>query len=170
MPPQNNKVVESTVASAAAPEQLVAVPTATVAPVGTLVKPVPEHRQAPQEYRDMEQKWRSLSTMLQTVYVGLGLIATASSLVLATFTTELGTAWVKGVSFALSLSLGVITAFNVGAEANGVRSAWRVLKAAILAYENDQNFTIQDLYKQYVAGEALIGDIKYNAPERPKLP
>ena len=121
-------------------------------------------RDAPQGYRDLLPVWNSLAKSLQRTYVGLGIIATVSSLIVATFTTELGPTWVKVVSFLLALSIGLITAFDIGAKANAARGAWRLLNAATLAYANDASFTIQDLYKQYVAGEALLGDIKYNAP------
>jgi len=128
-------------------------------------------RLAPKGYKELLPVWNRLAKSLQATYVLLGVVATVSSLVLATFTTELGTLRVKVVAFVLSLSLGLITAFEVGAKANGARAAWRSLNAAILSYENDHNFTIQDLYKQYVAGEALLGDIKYNAPsEKPQAP
>jgi len=121
-------------------------------------------REAPEGYKQLLPVWNSLAKSLQRTYVALGIVATVSSLVVATFTDELGPMWVKVVSFILALSIGLITAFDIGAKANGARGAWRLLNAAVLSYENDTGFTIQDLYKQYVAGEALLGDIKYNAP------
>lgn len=121
-------------------------------------------RDVPQGYRELLPIWNRLATLLQTTYVVLGLLATVSSLVVATFTKELGTPGVKGVSFLLALSIGLITAFDIGAKANAARGAWRLLNAATLAYANDPSFSIHDLYKQYLAGEALLGDIRYNAP------
>lgn len=121
-------------------------------------------RNVPKGYGDLLPVWNSLAKSLQRTYVVLGIIATVSSLVVATFTTELGTLGVKVVGFLLALSIGLITAFDIGSKANAARGAWRILNAATLAYANDPTFTIQDLYKQYLAGEALLGDIKYNAP------
>ncbi len=114
--------------------------------------------------------WNGIATSLGMTYVALGVIATVSSLVLATFTSELGTLRVKIVAFGLSASLGLITGFEVGAKANAARTAWRLLNAAILAYENDPTFTIRDLHKQYLAGEELLGLIRYNSPEKPQAP
>jgi hypothetical protein len=128
-------------------------------------------RDIPQGYAKLLPIWNNLAKSLQTTYVVLGLIATVSSLVVATFTAELGSIGVKVISFALSLSIGLITAFDIGAKANAARGAWRLLYAATIAYAEDTSFTIQDLHKQYLAGEALLGDIKYNAPsEKPAKP
>ena len=128
-------------------------------------------RDVPQGYKELLPIWNSLAKSLQKTYVALGIVATVSSLVVATFTSELGPVWVKVVSFLLALSIGLITAFDIGAKANAARGAWRLLNAAALAYGSDPTFTIQDLYKQYVAGEALLGDIRYNAPAvKPQKP
>jgi hypothetical protein len=121
-------------------------------------------RQVPQGYGDLLPVWNSLAKKLQMTYIALGTIATVSSLVIATFTVELTPLGVKIGSFLLALALGLITAFDIGGKANAARAAWRLLNAAVLAYVNDSSYSIQDLYKQYVAGEALLGDIKYNAP------
>jgi hypothetical protein len=124
----------------------------------------PAPRNVPQGYKELLPVWNRLAISLQATYVVLGVMATVSSLAVATFTAELGPIRVKEVSFILAISLGLITAFDIGAKANASRGAWRLLNAATLAYANDPSFTIQDLYKQYLAGEALLGDIKYNAP------
>jgi hypothetical protein len=128
-------------------------------------------REVPEGYTDLLPVWNTLAKRLQATYVALGVVATCSSLVVATFTSELGPVWVKVVSFLLALSIGLITAFDIGAKANAARNAWRLLNAGSLAYANDSTFAIQDLYKQYMAGEALLGDIKYNAPSlKPQKP
>jgi hypothetical protein len=122
-------------------------------------------RTAPKDYRDLLKIWNDLAQFLQKLYVALGATATITSLVIATFTSELTPLGVKIASFLLALALGLISAFEIGAKASAARGAWRLLNAAILAYENDESYTIQDLFKQYQAGEAMMGDIKYNAPE-----
>jgi len=128
-------------------------------------------RRAPKDYKDLAGVWSWLAKSLQKTYIGLGLTATVTSLVLATFTAELGPIGVKVASFLLALALGLITAFDLGAKASAARGAWRLLNAAILAYENDESYTIQDLFKQYQAGEAMLGDVSYKAPpEKPKKP
>jgi hypothetical protein len=130
----------------------------------------PTARDAPQGYKDFLPAWNKLATSLQRTYVALGITATLSSLAVATFTAELKPIGVKIVSFLLAVALGLITAFDVGGKANSCRSAWRILKAAILSYENNPDFTIQELHQQYLTGEALIGDIKYSAPSKPESP
>jgi hypothetical protein len=121
-------------------------------------------RTLPAGYAELLPVWNRLAKQMQAVYVTLGVSATICSITLATFTTELGTSWIKVVSFCLALSIALITSFDIGAKANSARGAWRLLNAACLAYANDESFTIQDLYKQYVAGEAMLGNIKFNAP------
>jgi len=131
----------------------------------------PFSRALPTGYAELLPIWNRLAKQMQTVYVILGVLATICSITLATFTTELGTYWIKVVSFCLASSIALITSFDIGAKANSARGAWRILNAACLAYANDESFTIQDLYKQYVAGEAMLGDIKFNAPTaRPQSP
>ena len=127
-------------------------------------------REVPQGYKDLLPSWHRLANKLQRTYVSLGVIATLSSLAIATFTAELRPLGVKIISFALAASLALITAFDLGAKTNAARGAWRILNAAVLAYGSDPNFTIQDLEKQYIAAEALLGDIKYNAPETKPRP
>jgi hypothetical protein len=131
----------------------------------------PTPRQVPEGYLALLPVWNNLATNLQRIYVLLGACATISSIVVATFTEQLGTLGVKIVSFILAVSLGLITAFDLGNKANSARTAWRLLNAAVLAYANDPDYSVQDLYKQYLAGEALLGPVKYNAPDiKPQKP
>ena len=128
-------------------------------------------RNAPADYHELLKSWSWLANSLQKLYIALGATATISSLAIATFTAELTPIGVKIASFFLALALGLITSFEIGAKASAARNAWRLLQAAILAYENDESYTIQDLFKQYQAGEVMLGDVKYNAPsEKPKKP
>ena len=122
-------------------------------------------RTAPTGYRELLPVWHKLASGLQKSYVILGVLATVASLVVVAFTAELSDMWIKILVMIPSLCLGLMTAFDLGNKANNARAAWRVLNAAVLSYENDETFTIQDLQKQYAAGEALLGEIKYNAPK-----
>ena len=79
-------------------------------------------RQVPQGYQELLPVWNKLAKSLQATYVVLGVVATVSSLVVATFTTELGPASVKVVSFLLALAIGLITAFDIGAKASNAGS------------------------------------------------
>lgn len=130
-----------------------------------------EDRQAPQGYRDLLPVWHKMASQLQTLFVVLGAVATVSSLALAAFAGDIGTIGVKVLSFIPATCLGLIAAFDVGSKANAARAAWRLLNAAVLAYENDMTYTIKELHKQYVAGESLLGDIRFNsAAAKPKPP
>ncbi|MGD9728289.1 MAG: hypothetical protein AB7G68_11035 [Nitrospiraceae bacterium] len=129
------------------------------------------NRTVPPGYLELLPVWNRLAQKLQTLYVVLGVISTVCSLSAATFTTELGNIGVKSCSFSAALALGLIGAFKLGSKANGARNAWRLLNAAVLAYQGDDNYTIQELHKQYLAGESLLGDIDYVAPSaKPQNP
>jgi hypothetical protein len=103
-----------------------------------------------------------MAAALQKTYILLGGLATVSALALASFASDLPPVGVKILSFIPAVCLGLIAAFDVGSKANAARAAWRLLKSAVLLYENDTTYTIKDLHKQYVAGEALLGDIRFN--------
>lgn len=127
-------------------------------------------REVPKEFLDLLPVWNTVATRLQRTYVALGILGTLSSLAVGIFSAELGDLGVKIVSYILAASLGLITAFDLGHKANSARGAWRLLNAAVIAYKTDETFSSKDLWNQYVAGEAMLGDIKYNAPEKPKAP
>jgi hypothetical protein len=121
-------------------------------------------RTAPSGYLELLPVWNRLAMRLQTAYVFLGATSTICSLVVATFTAELSSLALKIVSFAAALAFGLIGAFKLGSKANGARNAWRLLNGAVLAYQEDENYTIHKLHEQYLAGEQLLGDIEYVAP------
>ena len=121
-----------------------------------------EGRRAPQGFRDLLPVWHNMARMLQRAYIALGALATLSSLALAAFSSELSPLGIKVLAFVPAACLGLIAAFDIGSKGNAARGAWRLLNAAVLAYENDATYTIQDLHKQYVAGETLLGDVKFS--------
>jgi hypothetical protein len=125
-------------------------------------------REIPIGYRELLPVWNQLAKRLQMTYVIMGVVATICSLAVATFTAELGSAGIKAFSFTAALALGLITSFDIGGKANAARGAWRLLNSAVLAYSDDSEFTIQELHKQYEAGETMLGDIRFSAP-RDKL-
>jgi hypothetical protein len=128
-------------------------------------------RTAPSGYVELLPVWNRLAIRLQTAYVLLGVTATICSLIVATFTAELSSLALKIVSFAAALAFGLIGAFKLASKANGARNAWRLLNGAVLAYQYDENYTIQKLHDQYLAGEQLLGDIEYIAhPAKPPSP
>ena len=124
-----------------------------------------EKRIARQFYLDRRKRWAFLANLLQTGFIVLGTTATVASIVLATFTVELGDTRVKIVSFLVAVSLGLMTAFDIRGKTNDVRKAWRLMNEAILAYESNPDFSEEDLRKQYLAGEDLIGDLTYVTPQ-----
>lgn len=121
-------------------------------------------RAVPAGYRELLPVWNRLAVRLHTTYIALGATATVSSLVAASFTVELGVVGVKVCSFIAAVSLALLTAFDVGGKGNGARSAWRLLNSAVLAYENNPQFSIERLHADYIAGENLLGDVKYSSP------
>jgi hypothetical protein len=58
-----------------------------------------------------------------------------------------------------AMSVGILSALDLGVKANGLRNAWRHMNAAIARYHNIPEFTVEQLIQAYEEAEVLIGDL-----------
>lgn len=115
------------------------------------------------EYEAFLKSWNTMASVLQASIVLLGMTATVSALVVATFADDLGTAGVRVVAFVSAVSIGVITAFDLPAKATGVREGWRHLNVALMRYHAGE-YSLTEVIDAYSEGERMLGNVSYRRP------
>lgn len=123
--------------------------------------PTPTERPAPQHIRQYLCIWHTQAKWMRITHTLLILAATISAVIAASPYKDY-TIYGQTISFSIiaAIAINIVAAFNLGQKANGFRNAWRILNAAIMRYEQDANFTTEQLIKEYEKGELLIGDVK----------
>jgi len=125
-----------------------------------------QNRPIPDEIKAALDEWDRMAAKLMRLYALLGALSVICSLFVATFTGSdtVPAGSIRVVAFIGTASLAWIGTFNMGAKANAARSAWRLLNAACIRYKYDEAYTFEELHKQYVAGESLLGAITISEP------
>jgi hypothetical protein len=113
----------------------------------------------PEEIETQLKKWSQQITLFRLLHVALGIVAIVSSLLVAARLTffEIPTEW---LAFTAAVSVGLMLAFNLGAKANLMRRAWRLLNTAMLTYKHETKPDVTELIEAYAQAEAIIGDVK----------
>lgn len=121
--------------------------------------------------------WHWYAKLLRFVHIGIGLVATISSITIASkafdgtfpflwYTVD-GRALGPWIAWLTAISTGILTSFNLGKKSNNMRSAWRKLNAAKMIYDSSakKDTPICNLIKAYEKGEEIIGDVEIKMPE-----
>ncbi len=113
----------------------------------------------PKEIETELKKWNKQIVLFRLLHVALGMVAIVSSLLIAARLTvfEIPTEW---LAFAVAVSIGLMLALNLGARANLMRRAWRLLNTAMLTYKNETKPDVNELIEAYAQAEAILGDVK----------
>jgi len=117
-------------------------------------------RTAPDNVTRNLHAWGRQVPLLRTVHAILGIVATLSSVLVAAKINTFKPIQIQWLAFAAAGSIGLLTAFDLGGKANGMRRAWRRLNAAVTLYEADGPISLEQLVKIYEECEAMIGDVK----------
>lgn len=125
-----------------------------------------QSRSIPEEMKLALHEWDRTAARLTRLYALLGALSVTCSLFVATFigSDAALTGSIRVVAFIGAASLAWIGTFNMGAKANALRSAWRLLNAACIRYKYEESYSFEELHAQYVAGESLLGVITIAAP------
>ena len=123
-------------------------------------------RQIPTEITRQLQVWDWMARGLRILQVALGVLGTASALTVTTFAAEIGTFWVKVCSFTAAVSVGILTAFDVGGKANATRHAYRYLNRAILRYRYIPASSLDNLLDSYSQAQDIVGGVNYRQIEQ----
>jgi hypothetical protein len=122
-------------------------------------------RPVPPEIETTFQSWRSQALRLRILHVGLLIAASAFSILTA---SDVGVPFRRYFAVSAALSVGILSALDLGVKANGFRNAWRHMNAAMARYNSIPEFTVEQLIKAYEEAEALIGDLP--SGPRPAVP
>jgi hypothetical protein len=117
------------------------------------------------EIKPFLQKWARNAMILRFLQVLLGFLATFFSLLTATVLTVQNTDnynfYAKIFAFIAAVSIGLITAFDLGTKSNNMTDAWRHLTAAAIRY-NKHLCTKDEVIEAYEKGEKTIGNVTFN--------
>lgn len=121
--------------------------------------------------------WGASAILLRTAFVILMILSIGSSVLIggssvgATTTTTTGSTtsgtsttaflqpWqVLTLSATAAISVGIMSGLDLRGNADRVRRAWRVLNSAVIHYETDPNFTVQELNEAYTKAEDIISE------------
>jgi hypothetical protein len=108
--------------------------------------------------------WRQKATGLRILHASLGVSSVLFSLLTTTVLQFDGTYWniyAKIFAFIAAVSIGLMTAFNVGTKSNDFTRAWRKLTAAIIRF-NEGFINKEKVIDEYIRAERLIGDVTFD--------
>jgi hypothetical protein len=111
---------------------------------------------------NMLKKWGRNAFCLRVAHVSLIIIATVSSVIVAsTVDSDLDYySWLAAPAALLAaISAALFAGLDLGSKSNNVRTAWRKLNAAIMKYRVG-DIGIESLIECYEKGEELVGDVK----------
>jgi hypothetical protein len=102
-----------------------------------------------------------MARCLRILQVSLGVLGTVSAFAVTTFAGELGTLLVKVFSCAAALSIGILTAFDIGGKANATRQAHRLLNLAVVRYLYLPASSLDNLFDSYAQAQEIVGGLTY---------
>jgi hypothetical protein len=105
--------------------------------------------------------WKITANKLRMFQILLGLSATFFSILTATsITISSSEFYSKIFAFISALSIGLMTAFDLGTKSNNMMDAWRHLAFTVMKFNNDlcDKQAVIDAYNE---GEKLIGDVTF---------
>jgi hypothetical protein len=123
-----------------------------------------ETKVVPVEITNQLRTWSRLARGLRLLHAGLGISAILCSLIVAAKIHSFGAVTIEWLSFSAAGSIGLLHAFDLGAKANRMRNAWRILNSSVMRFKETDSFSKEDLIKAYEDAEKVIGDVK----EEPK--
>jgi hypothetical protein len=112
------------------------------------------------------KKWSLQTNYLRLVHALLTISATVSSFLVASKVADQGSVirpYISWIAFTAAVSVGLLSAFDLGSKANRVRRAWRILNVSLMRYKKGK-LPIEQLLEKYFEAEEIIGDVR----EEPK--
>ena len=105
------------------------------------------------------EKWKRQVVLLRFFHVLFGIIAIVSSLIVAAKINSFDNELIEWFAFTAAVSTGLMTGLGLGSKGNRMRTAWRILNAAKIRYENGV-IKLETFLDKYEEAEELIGDVK----------
>jgi hypothetical protein len=111
------------------------------------------------------KKWRKLTNVYIICIVVFGLSAVSTSILVSIYTgsdpSVMSVGTIKIMACISTISLGILTAFNLVTNASNARNAWKSLNAALMMYTAG-SITLEQLIDHYQNGENQLGNFSFN--------
>lgn len=117
-------------------------------------------RAIPDRITKIHRVWTRQARYFRAYHVSLVVLATASSILVSAGVLKDSLGVANPLAIVAAIAIGLVSAFALGDKANSVRNAWRLLHAAIMRFEEEPEYTMEQLIKAYEEAEKLIGDVK----------
>lgn len=120
------------------------------------------------EIKNSLARFNILAASLQILFVLLASISVTSSLAVATFADELKERnQLKIFAYTAALSSTLISAFSLNRKASDARTAWRMLRVALMKHnEGPDRLSVDELIDRYAEAEDTIGHVVFNPPQQ----
>jgi hypothetical protein len=142
--------IGNSMASAAAPK-----PTISVEKEKEIIDEIEKHC----------SRWRLIGNVYIASIVVFGLAAVSTSVLVSIYTgsdeSVIKVSTIKVMACISTISLAILTSFNLVSNSANARNAWKSLNAALMLYAAG-SITIQQLIEQYQKGENQLGSFSFN--------
>jgi hypothetical protein len=103
------------------------------------------------------------ANFLRFLQILLGLFSVFFSLLTTTFldVQKFDNSYAKIFAFIAAVSIGLLTAFDLGTKSNNMMNAWRQLNAAVIKFNSGEEYNKKEVIKAYEEGERLIGNVTF---------
>ena len=115
-------------------------------------------RQLPTDIAARLKRWERISQGLRALQVVLAIVAIVCSLLVTSRITEPSYLPKELFSFTAALAVTLLSGLDLGVRANRYRNAWRTLYFAAKKYEEEPDFSLEQLRASHGKAEDLIGD------------
>lgn len=122
--------------------------------------PIPPTRPVPDRIAQIHAAWTRQARLFRAIHISLILLATTSSILASAGILKDFHGVANPLAIVAAIAIGLVSAVALGDKANAFRSAWRLLSAAIMRFEEEPDFTVEQLIKTYEEAEKQIGDIR----------
>jgi hypothetical protein len=110
------------------------------------------------------EKWSNIANAYVACIIVFGVSAVSTSVLVSIYTGNerlIGVEAIKVLACISTISLAVLTAFNLVTNSANARNAWRTLNASIMLYKAG-GISLEELIEQYQKGENQIGNFSFN--------
>jgi hypothetical protein len=119
-------------------------------------------REAPKEIMRQLKNWHAQAILLRAFHLLLSFGAIGTSVTVASRIFDPSSLSMTLIAWATAVTTGVLVYLGLDGKTANMRTAWRILNVAVVRYQTEENFKIEDLNAAYKTGESIIGDVKVN--------
>ena len=119
-------------------------------------------REVPNEIIKQLKNWQRQAVTLRVFYILLSFSVIGTSITVASRLLDPSGFNMTLVALATALTAGILVFLGLDGKTANMRTAWRILNVAVIRYQTEENFKIEDLNAAYKTGESIIGDVKVN--------